>query len=143
MVSPGAAARRRGHDFERDCARYLTGQLGIRVVTSRSLSGGTQAGGDLASYDPDLCLHVHGWTLECKAWTASAVPTWIRQARAAADGSGLYAVIQKRPRKPVRESRVWMPWDVLERWTRRTVRSEAEYASIPLSEYADLLKGAA
>lgn len=139
MASRGASARRRGHDFERACARFLTGQLGTRVVTSRSVSGGTQAGGDLVSYDPELCLHVHGWTLECKAWAASQVPSWLRQAKDASDGSGLYAVIQKRPRKRIGEARVWMPWDVYQRWTRGTARGEDQFASMSLGDFARLI----
>lgn len=139
MVSRGAPARNKGKLFERQVANYLTGELGIKVRRAAGVSGGLQSGSDLVSFDPDLCMHVFGWTLECKAWTSSAVPTWLRQAKKDSDGSGLYAVIQNRDGKPVSESRVWMPWDVFERWTHIAIRADAEYASMPLEKFAGLL----
>lgn len=141
MASRGAAAQNRGKRFERDCANYMTERLGIKIASARSVSGGTQAGKDLVSFDPDLCMHVYGWSLECKAWTSSCVPTWIRQAKKDSDGSGLYAVIQKRDGKPIGAARVWMPWDVYERWTRETARTDGVYASMSLEEFCELLKG--
>lgn len=115
MTAPNGNAWRQ---FERDVANYLTSRLPVRVVSSRSVSGGRQdEAGDLFSYDQDdLCRHVFGWTLELKHVAGSAVPTWIRQARQSSDGSGLYAVVHKQRRKPVSEATVWLPRMVLDRW---------------------------
>jgi hypothetical protein len=108
----GAAGRRKGHDWERSLARYLSDRLDMTVVTARSLGGGVQVAADLASVvDREALLHVHGWTIEAKARGNRSVPAWLRQAHAAAvnDGVPLYVAIHQRAGGAHEEADVWMP----------------------------------
>lgn len=115
MSAPDPGRWRR---FERAVAKHLTDALDVRVVSSRSVSGGRQdEAGDLFSYDRDeLCRHVYGWTLELKDVERPSVPKWLEQAQKASDGSGLYAVIHKNRGRPTREDRVWVPRGMLRAW---------------------------
>jgi len=114
----GAGSRRRGHRFERDVANLLADTLDLDVVTARSVSGGTQAGADLVTVEPDgtVVPTVEGWSVECKSSTNAHQPTpWMRQAKRQAD-SDLYVVIADNPRRPLLDSTVYLTSKALRWW---------------------------
>jgi hypothetical protein len=111
----GRRNRRHGHEFERAVARYLSDATGLEVVTSRSVSGGFQAGSDLVTItnrgrdgQVDWEPTVHGWGIETKACQSHSPTPWLRQAKKDAPGN-LYCVVAKRPRMATEDALVYMP----------------------------------
>lgn len=82
-----AAARRRGHDWERQVAAWLRTN-GIDAATSRELAAGRQHGPDLVA---DLPV-----ALECKNHAALDLAGWVDQARRQADGLPAAVVVKRR-----------------------------------------------
>lgn len=116
--------------WERDCANYLTDQLGVEVVTSRSQSGGTQAGSDfMTKTDDGPVPHVLGWSLEAKASRNGHSPTpWCRQAAEQAEGRP-WVVLAKVPHKPVGDGDAYAWVNVLGDYRRMSIRFWAELVS--------------
>lgn len=82
----GKYSRRRGHEFEVECANRLSEHTGLDIVTTRSLG---------ATYGADLCTvtaydnhgrpvthipSVLGFSIECKAVVQRCPKQWLRQA---------------------------------------------------------------
>ena len=136
-----ASNRRRGHTWERDVANYLDSRIeDVEVQTTRNLFGPYYKGADLGSVDGgDRCEHVLGWTLECKYRQESSRGAWIRQAKAASDGSGLFAVVVKTPRRPTGEGMVWAPRNVWRRWFDLEPGESEEVEGMTLSAFATVL----
>lgn len=97
----GANSRRKGHQYERDLARWLRDQ-GVQAVTSRELNGGRQEGSDLIC---DLPVAV-----EAKAHKTLDLAGWLSQAIGDAKGDPA-AVFIKRRAHPVSRSYVVMQAD--------------------------------
>ena len=105
----GTTSRRRGHRFEQQLGRWFS-QHGLGDVTSsRNLSGGRQAGTDLATRtDHGFTPGVNGWCIEAKDQERPAVTGWLQQA--ADDANGLpHAVIHKNRQHPLEQAYVYLP----------------------------------
>lgn len=74
----GSTSRRRGHNAERAVARFLTDH-GFTARTSRATSG-FQKGTDITFEEESA------FAIEVKDWAKTALPEWLRQARADANG---------------------------------------------------------
>lgn len=95
----GARNRRAGHNWERSCANYMTDNTRYEVVTTRSLSGGTTKGVDLASrlgQDDEWSMHLGGWSVECKNEQSLRQKAWLKQAADQAV-TEKYVVLAKNP----------------------------------------------
>lgn len=111
-----ASNRRKGHDWERDLAPYLADTLGLQVLTGRNGKGGAQTPSDFQWCDNGLWRPgVRGWTVEAKNVKGTAVPTWLRQARDAAevDGNPWWCVVRKRPNRSTGDASVLVPRGML------------------------------
>lgn len=66
----GRKSRTKGNAYEREVARELTQALGLAVLTTRNVRGGTQLGDDLLlpGFSPELkrraAIVIHGWMRE-------------------------------------------------------------------------------
>ena len=109
----GKPSRDKGNRFEVALTHYLTDKIGRQVITSRNGRGGAQGGADLHAADDDgrFRPHVNGWTLEAKDVAGTSVPSWLGQARIAADDAGVdwWAVVHKQRHKTVDDARVFLP----------------------------------
>lgn len=116
--------------WERNCANYLTGELGVEVVTSRSQSGGTQAGSDLMTVTGDgPQAHVLGWSVEVKASKDGHSPTpWCCQAAEQAGGRP-WVVLAKVPHKPVADGDAYVWVEHVEGVRRMSIRWWVELVS--------------
>ena len=143
----GRRNRNAGHTFERDLATFLSVSLDLDVVTTRSLSGGTAIGADLATVTrrdnegrPTASIPtVHGWSVECKASTGPhKVTQWMRQARAQSD-SRLYVVVAKRPHRPVQDACVYLTGEALWWWISADSGEDLSVRMLDLVTWVDLL----
>ena len=143
----GRRNRNAGHTFERDLATFLSVSLDLDVVTTRSLSGGTAIGADLATVlerdnegRPSVTDDtVHGWSVECKASTGPhKVTEWMRQARTQSDGA-LYVVVAKRPHRPVQDASVYLTGEALWWWISASSTVDRSVRMLDLVTWVDLL----
>ena len=143
----GRRNRNAGHGFERDLATFLSVSLDLDVVTTRSLSGGTAIGADLATVlerdqagRPSVTVPtVHGWSVECKASTGPhKVTQWMRQARNQTD-SRLYVVVAKRPHRPVQDACVYLTGEALWWWISAGSGEDRSVRMLDLVTWVDLL----
>ena len=143
----GRRNRNAGHTFERDLATFLSVSLDLDVVTTRSLSGGTAIGADLATVlerdqagRPTASIPtVHGWSVEAKASTgAHKVTEWMRQARSQADGA-LYVVVAKRPHRAVQDACVYLTGEALWWWISADSGEDRSVRMLDLATWVDLL----
>ena len=143
----GRRNRNAGHTFERDLATFLSVSLDLDVVTTRSLSGGTAIGADLATVlerdqagRPTASIPtVHGWSVEAKASTGPhKVTEWMRQARSQAD-SRLYVVVAKRPHRPVQDACVYLTGEALWWWISASSGEDRSVRMLDLATWVDLL----
>ena len=143
----GRRNRNAGHGFERDLATFLSVSLDLDVVTTRSLSGGTAIGADLATVlernnegRPSASVPtVHGWSVEAKASTGPhKVTEWMRQARSQAD-SRLYVVVAKRPHRPVQDACVYLTGEALWWWISADSGEDRSVRMLDLVTWVDLL----
>ena len=143
----GRRNRNAGHGFERDLATFLSVSLDLDVVTTRSLSGGTAIGADLATVlerdqagRPTASIPtVHGWSVECKASTGPhKVTQWMRQARSQTD-SALYVVVAKRPHRPVQDASVYLTGEALWWWLTADSWPDRSVRMLDLATWVDLL----
>ena len=143
----GRRNRNAGHGFERDLANFLAVSLDLDVVTTRSLSGGTAIGADLATVlerdqagRPTASIPtVHGWSVEAKASTGPhKVTQWMRQARSQADGA-LYVVVAKRPHRPVQDACVYLTGEALWWWISADSGEDRSVRMLDLVTWVDLL----
>jgi hypothetical protein len=98
MVNPSKA---RGTRFESQVCEYLRTH-GYPLVERRALRGNKDCG-DIAG--------VFGWVLECKAAKKFELAEWVKEAESElgnALGTPWWAVIIKRPRKPIHKAYVVM-----------------------------------
>ena len=143
----GRRNRNAGHGFERDLATFLSVSLDLDVVTTRSLSGGTAIGADLATVlerdqagRPSVTVPtVHGWSVEAKASTGPhKVTEWMRQARTQSDGA-LYVVVAKRPHRPVQDACVYLTGEALWWWISADSGEDRSVRMLDLVTWVDLL----
>ena len=143
----GRRNRNAGHGFERDLATFLSVSLDLDVVTTRSLSGGTAIGADLATVlerdqagRPTASIPtVHGWSVEAKASTGPhKVTQWMRQARSQSD-SRLYVVVAKRPYRPVQDACVYLTGEALWWWISAGSGEDRSVRMLDLVTWVDLL----
>jgi len=143
----GRRNRNAGHTFERDLATFLSVSLDLDVVTTRSLSGGTAIGADLATVlerdqagRPTASIPtVHGWSVEAKASTGPhKVTQWMRQARNQSDGA-LYVVVAKRPHRPVQDACVYLTGEALWWWISASSGEDRSVRMLDLVTWVDLL----
>ena len=143
----GRRNRNAGHGFERDLANFLSVSLDLDVVTTRSLSGGTAIGADLATVlerdqagRPTASIPtVHGWSVEAKASTGPhKVTQWMRQARSQSD-SALYVVVAKRPHRAVQDACVYLTGEALWWWISADSGEDRSVRMLDLVTWVDLL----
>jgi hypothetical protein len=111
-VTPSEQGRRNneaGKRAEQEVARYLTGVTGEFVTSARNVSGGRQRGSDLVTLtDHEVLFTVHGWSIEVKYEAKEARTRWCKQAKKDAPGR-LWAVVWKRPNRPIEQAHVYLP----------------------------------
>lgn len=104
-----ATNRRRGHEWERELARWFRDHGFDGVRTAREADDGFQRGTDLVTvHDGLIFRHVNGWVVEAKDVQTPAVKGWMDQAADDA-GGGPFAVVWKRRHHGPGEARVWLP----------------------------------
>lgn len=130
MASAGRGARTRGHNYERNVARWLTEHTATEVRTSREKCKGAKA--DLATLHPTVKVWVptvQGWSLELKSTDVWQPDKWLEQASSQRENDVPYAVIADRKHHPIAASWVIEPWPdgdgwwmtTLDQWTTRNM----------------------
>ena len=114
MAGRGAGARRKGHQFERDMANYLTEKTGL--TWKRGLGQSRGGGGECADVeveDSDFSENASGVHFEVKRHKRCNIKSALRQAVDDKHPSEVPVIITKDDREPILVTMLMDDWIVL------------------------------